>query len=177
MARISSRNIWIDTFYSLQKEHLEERHRKRWVLQFNYRLVDKLTDDQKMKGWKISQTARHASFTCLKCSNFWNSSRVTLIFHYCLGKTKTGTVLLRPFSQMCRQCNNDCFINPTFKVENVTAILENLILKIRKNCYREEIDRDIQDVKHRIYIRTKPHERHLCEACMDGVCNKDNDVF
>lgn len=98
------------------------------------------------------------------------------MFHYCLGKTKTGSVLLRPFGQICRQCNYDCFINPTFKEESVKAILENLILKIRKNCYREKIDRDIQDIKLPIR-KTKPHERDLCEACMDGVCNKDQDVF
>ncbi|XP_040287014.1 receptor-transporting protein 3-like [Bufo bufo] len=176
MAGSSSGNIWIDTFQSLQKKDLEERYRKRWILQFNYKLVDILTEEQRKKGWKISQTTKFASFTCPKCSHFWNSGRVTLIFHYCLGKTKRGTVLLLPCGQMCRQCSNDSFINPTFKDENVEAILENLILKIRKNCYHEKIDSNIQNIKQRI-IRTKPHESDLCEACMMGICNKDQEVF
>ncbi|XP_056419193.1 receptor-transporting protein 3-like [Hyla sarda] len=176
MAGISSGNIWIDTFYSLQKKDLEEIYRKRWILQFSYSLEDNLTEEQKKKGWKISQTTKFACFTCSKCSHFWNSSRVSLIFHYSLGKTKTGTVLLRPFGQMCRQCDYDNFINPKFKEENVKVILENLILKIRKNCYREKIDSDIQDRKYP-KIRTKPHEKDLCEDCIEGVCNKDNDVL
>ncbi|KAM3932662.1 receptor-transporting protein 3-like [Leptodactylus fuscus] len=176
MAEISSGNIWIDTFQSLQKIELEEKYGNKWILQFNYNLVDKLTEEEKRKGWKISQTTKFASFNCSNCSHFWNSSRVTLIFHYCLGKSKTGQVFLRPFCQICRQCNSEYFMKPKFKEESVKAALENLILKIRKNCYREKIRNISQDVMYRT-IRTKPHESDLCEACMEGICNKERDVF
>ncbi|XP_069829481.1 receptor-transporting protein 3-like [Dendropsophus ebraccatus] len=177
MAGISSGNIWIDTFHILQKKDLEERYRKRWNLQFNYSLADNLTEEQRKAGWKISQTTRFACFTCSNCSHFWNSGRVTLIFHYRLGKSKTGTVLFYPFRQMCRQCDYDRFINPRFKEESVKITLENLILKIRKNCYGEKMDSDSQHIKNPIIRRTKPHERDLCEACMKGVCNKEYDVL
>ncbi|XP_071995665.1 receptor-transporting protein 3-like [Engystomops pustulosus] len=176
MAGSSVGNIWIDTFACLQKKDLEEKYRKKWILQFNYRLKDSLTEEQKKNGWKISQTTKFACFTCTKCSHFWNSGRVTLIFHYCLRQSKTGTVLLRPFSQMCRACDNDNFINATFKEESVKAILQNIIQKIRKNCYREKIDFPTHSVDYRI-IRTKPHERDLCEACLEGVCNREQDGF
>ncbi|XP_077146376.1 receptor-transporting protein 3-like [Ranitomeya variabilis] len=177
MAGRSSGNIWIDTFEQLQKKDLQERYEKKWILQFNYSLENSLNEEQKQKKWKISQTTKFGSFTCLKCSHFWNSSRVTLIFHYCLRKNKTGTVLLRPFSQMCRECDNNKFINPTFNVKSVKESLENLILKIKKNCYHEKTDSDNQDNRHHKIIRTKPHERDLCEACMAGICNKDQDKF
>ncbi|KAM4041454.1 receptor-transporting protein 3-like [Anomaloglossus baeobatrachus] len=175
MAGKSSGNIWIDTFDRLQKKDLQEKYGRKWILQFNYHLENSLTEEQRQKKWKISQTTKPASFTCLNCSHFWNSGRVTLIFHYCLRKNKTGTVLLRPFSQMCRECDNNNFINPTFNVKSVKAILETLILKIRKNCYQEKTDSDSQDKMHHKIVRTKPHESDLCEACMNGICNKDQD--
>ncbi|XP_066446264.1 receptor-transporting protein 3-like [Eleutherodactylus coqui] len=175
MAGKSSGNIWIDTFQSLQKKDLEERYRKKWILQFNYRLTDHLTEEQKKKGWKISPMQKLASFTCSKCSHFWNSGVVNLIFHYCLGKTKTGTVLLRPFRQICRQCANDFFINPTFQSESVKEILENVILKIRKNCYREKFERNTPHTK--LFIKTKPHESELCEACRIRLCQNGHGVI
>ncbi|XP_075058426.1 receptor-transporting protein 3-like [Mixophyes fleayi] len=174
MARPPSGNIWIDTFDDLQTTELEERYRRTWVLQFNYRLTDTLTQEQKQNGWKISQANSIASFTCSACSKTWSSHRVSLLFHYCLGQTRRGIVLLRPYGQMCRECNNDYYMKPTFREKTAEGVLEKLILKIRKNCYQEYFDRTEQELKHRV-VRPKPHERHLCEACADGLCNKDND--
>ncbi|KAM5163128.1 receptor-transporting protein 3-like [Mantella aurantiaca] len=175
MPRAPSGNIWIDIFQDLQTE-LEQSYRKTWVLQFSYSLEDTLTHEQRRNGWKISQTTAHACFTCLRCQHFWNSGRVTLIFHYCLGRTRRATVLLRPFRQMCRECNSNFFIKPTFKEEKIERILENLILKIRKNCYGEDIDIGGYAGDQRV-VRTKPHEKDRCEACDYGLCNKEHDVF
>ncbi|XP_068135427.1 receptor-transporting protein 3-like [Hyperolius riggenbachi] len=175
MANTSSGNIWIDVFCDLQKSELEERYQKTWVLQFNYSLEDSLTRGQRQNGWKIYQTSSYACFTCFQCGHFWNSGRVALIFHYCLGKSKKATVLLRIFGQQCRACENDRFIKPTFNEERAEKILEILILKIRKNCYGEDTGNNWHRPGRRM-VRTKPHERDLCEACAAGVCNKEYDV-
>ncbi|XP_077343700.1 receptor-transporting protein 2-like isoform X2 [Lithobates pipiens] len=175
MPREPSRNIWIDIFDELQETELEQRYGKTWVLQFNYNLKPTLTQEQRQNGWKISQTTTNGSFTCFRCQHFWNSGRVTLIFHYCLGRGKRGTVVLRPFEQSCRECNNNFYIKPTFNEEKVETILEKVILKIRKNCYKEDIDTGGQDRDRRV-LRTKPHEKDHCEACAEGVCNKELDV-
>lgn len=76
---------------------------------------------------------------------------------------------------MCRACNNISFLKPTFNEKKVEKILENLIVKIRKNCYGENIGTSWQDRDQRV-VRTKPHERDLCEACTKGVCNKERDA-
>nr|DBA26276.1 TPA: hypothetical protein GDO54_010559 [Pyxicephalus adspersus] len=175
MPRAPSGNIWIDIFHDLQMTELEQSYGKTWVLQFRYDLEDSLTQEHRYNGWKISQTTIHGSFTCPGCQHFWNSGRVSLIFHYCLGRTRRATVLLRPFGQMCRDCDNNSFIKPTFREETVERVLENLILKIKKNCYGEYIA-TIRPDRNRNLPRTKPHERDLCEACDSGVCNKESDV-
>lgn len=76
---------------------------------------------------------------------------------------------------MCRECNSNFFIKPTFNEEKIERILENLIVKIRKNCYGEDIDTG-GHAGDRRFLRTKPHEKDLCEACAHGMCNKEHDI-
>ncbi|KAM4771088.1 receptor-transporting protein 3-like [Rhinophrynus dorsalis] len=175
MARVPSNNIWIDTFHDLQVMELKERYGHQWILQFNYNLTNSLTQDERQKGWKVSQTNNHASFACWYCSHNWNSARVTVIFHYRLQRNKKGIVLIHPFGQKCRDCSSDGFMKPTFRETTAEKILSNLILKIRKNCYREDIGSDVPGPRQPA-LRTKPHEKELCEACMEGICNKDQEV-
>lgn len=66
-------------------------------------------------------------------------------------------------------------MKPTFREQTVERILKNLILKIKKNCYGENIGTRGQD-RNQLVVRTKPHERDLCEACADGLCNKEYDI-
>lgn len=79
---------------------------------------------------------------------------------------------MRPFGQACRQCQNKEFILPGFSEDEVEQALLKLFAKIRKNCYGEEDDDDdCSGSTEQVY--TKPHEKNLCEACSQGICQEE----
>lgn len=115
------------------------------------------------------------SFFCSSCDRSWSSARVTVLFRYRLRGSR-GTVLMRPFGQACRICDTN-FILPGFSEAEVRGSLLRLFHKIRKNCYGDVDDDDVDDGDSQRNTRhTKPHEAALCEACSQGICTqKEND--
>ena len=89
-----------------------------------------------------------------------------------------GTVIMRPFGQACQRCPDDAgFDLPGFTEEEVENTLRHLFGKIRKNCYGEEEEEDDDDDGWSVCsekVRTKPHQKDLCEACQEGICCQDN---
>ncbi|KAF6737914.1 Receptor-transporting protein 3 [Oryzias melastigma] len=130
-------SLWVETFEDLLDEQLD--YEDDWSFQFNYSLTKELTAREKGRGWKISCQCSKAQFKCGSCGNSWFSARVTLLFHYRLRRGR-GTVIMRPFGQSCRNCQDDNFYLPGFVPKTVEDILIKVFSKIRKNCYMENDD-------------------------------------
>lgn len=112
------------------------------------------------------------SFRCSSCERTWPSARVTVLFRYRL-RAGRGTVLMRPFGQACRSCDDD-FTLPGFSEQVARDSLLQLLRKIRKNCYGE-VDDDYYDDGGDTQRHSKPHEADLCEACSQGICTQRED--
>ncbi|XP_032887963.1 receptor-transporting protein 3-like [Amblyraja radiata] len=166
MAEVPGTNHWFTHFTSrIEEAELEEW----WALNFNYNLRNELDAQRRAKGWKIYVTSTFAKFICRRCSNSWSSYRASMVFHYRL-RRKSGIVLLRLFQQQCRECKNPIMHKPQVNSDQMYEVLDRLILKILKNCYRvPNLVEEGRAVNHR---KTKPHESNLCEACGLGMCNQ-----
>lgn len=114
-------------------------------------------------------------FLCDTCSKTWRSAKVVVLFRYRLrSDAGRGTVIMRPFGQACRSCRNDEYYRPGFSQDAVEGALVRVFAKIRKNCYGEEDDEeDDGQPADSDKVRTKPHEKSLCEACKMGICCQD----
>ncbi|KAG7237800.1 hypothetical protein INR49_031813 [Caranx melampygus] len=163
--------LWLDTFDELLDDELD--YEDQWTLNFNYSLTDKLTKEERKRGWKVYSHCAFGNFRCASCSKTWPSARVVVLFHYRL-RGDRGTVIMRPFGQMCRDCDDDVFRLSGFSNEEVERALSRLLSKIRKNCYGEDDDSDHGSACS-VTRRTKPHEKSLCEACIQGICCEDED--
>ncbi|XP_042363113.1 receptor-transporting protein 3-like [Plectropomus leopardus] len=166
-------SLWVETFEELQDDDNELDYGDEWTLNFNYTLTDKLTTEQRRRGWRVFCYHAHGHFKCTSCKKIWPSAQVTVLFHYRL-RGGRGTVIMRPFGQACRSCQNNTFYLPGFYKEEVEKALLRLCAKIRKNCYRDEdVDDDGGSVSPKVW--TKPHEKTLCEACRMGICCQDDE--
>ncbi|XP_049890360.1 receptor-transporting protein 4-like [Epinephelus moara] len=161
--------LWTETFEELLSDDNELDYGDEWILNFDYRQTDKLTTEEKKRGWKICCHNAHANFRCASCRNTWPSARVVVLFRYRLRRDR-GTVLMRPFGQACRQCQDDRYVLPGFSNEEVERALLNLCAKIRKNCYGEDNDDGPSAPSNERW--TKPHEAALCQACHMGICRQ-----
>lgn len=114
-------------------------------------------------------------FKCGSCDKTWPSARVVVLFRYRLrSEAGRGTVIIRPFGQACRSCQDDTFYLPGFVKKEVEHALLRLFGKIRKNCYGEDSDDDDNGSSAcSAKVWTKPHEKTLCEACIKGICCQD----
>ncbi|XP_078521512.1 receptor-transporting protein 3-like [Lissotriton helveticus] len=172
MSRQESGNAWIDLFNEIQEEELEEEHGDTWQLHFNYSITNELAQEKRKEGWKVFEKASYGSFTCSKCSHFWNSAKICIVFHYRLReRAGRGQVLMRPFRQQCRECGSKTWCTPRFNDSEIEDILLILIAKIKKNCYHE-VDPDEPTPTGPNTIPTTPHHKELCEACQQGICTK-----
>ncbi|XP_028259998.1 receptor-transporting protein 3-like [Parambassis ranga] len=139
----------------------------RWVLDFD----DHIEPDHPNSGWKKYIRNTSARFKCSKCGRSWPSNRVMVVFHMCLIDTK-GVVKVRIFRQKCKNCSDAQMEKPSIDSENIKILLENLVEKIRRNCYFEDIGSKNRNPKS-IDVKS-PHEPDHCEACMKGVCTRND---
>uniref|UniRef100_A0A667WTP9 3CxxC-type domain-containing protein n=1 Tax=Myripristis murdjan TaxID=586833 RepID=A0A667WTP9_9TELE len=157
-------SLWIYQFEQMVDEQLD--YGDQWGLNFNYSQTNEVTNEENKRGWKV-----HCIFLCHSCRRTWPSARVVVLFRYRLrGNQHRGTVIMRPFRQACRECQNKEFILPGFSEDEVKQALLKLFAKIRKNCYGVE-DGDCSGSTENVY--TKPHEENLCEACSEGICQEE----
>ncbi|XP_061110945.1 receptor-transporting protein 4-like isoform X2 [Conger conger] len=163
--------LWSDTFDRMLDEELD--YNDTWGFKFNYSLQNKLSNEERRRGWKIYCHYACGKFRCGTCPQTWPSARITLLFHYRLRSgTARGTVIMRPFGQKCRRCNGD-FERPGFSTAEVEKVLLKLIGKIKQKCYGEE-EEDGSDSCSSEKVWTKPHESLLCEACHQGICCEED---
>ncbi|XP_017277963.1 receptor-transporting protein 3 [Kryptolebias marmoratus] len=165
-------SLWLDTFDELLYDDNELDYGDEWTLNFNYRQTDTVTHDERKRGWKVYSHCAYGNFQCATCRKTWPSARVVVLFRYRLRKGR-GTVLMRPFGQTCRRCQEDEFDLPGFTKKEVEHALLRLFSKIKKNCYHEEEEDHSSTCSTK--VRTKPHEKTLCEACVLGICCTDDE--
>ncbi|XP_034455148.1 receptor-transporting protein 3-like [Hippoglossus hippoglossus] len=165
--------LWLETFDEMLSDDNELDYGDQWTLNFNYSQDDSVTKEQKRRGWRVYCHKAHGDFECESCAKTWHSAKIVVLFRYRLQNDR-GTVIMRPFGQTCRSCENEQFERPGFPQDEVELAFNRLFSKIRKNCYGEESDDDDVD-SSRKEKRTKPHESSLCEACKAGICSQAKD--
>ncbi|KAM3858476.1 receptor-transporting protein 3-like [Diretmus argenteus] len=166
-------SLWLDTFEEMLDDDQELDYGDVWNLNFNYSQTDEVTKEERKRGWKVYSHCAYGKFRCGSCSRTWPSARVVVLFRYRL-RSGRGTVIMRPFGQACRRCQDDEFDLPGFSEKEVEEALLKLFAKIRKNCYGEEEDYDDDCSVGSEKVWTKPHEKSLCEACIQGICCQDD---
>ncbi|XP_028453698.1 receptor-transporting protein 3 [Perca flavescens] len=168
-------SLWKDTFEELLYDDNELDYGDQWSLNFNYSQTNIVTKEERKRGWKIYSHCAYGHFQCASCNKIWPSARVVVLFRYRL-RGDRGTVIMRPFGQACRRCQDDEFDLPGFSKKEVEEALLRLFRKIRKNCYEDEDDEDDDDGSSASSTKvwTKPHEATLCEACIMGICCQDD---
>ncbi|XP_041867345.1 receptor-transporting protein 3-like [Melanotaenia boesemani] len=158
--------LWLDLFEKLLNDDKGLDNGDKWTLNFNYSQTDKVTKEEKKREWRVCSYHAHGRFKCRSCNKTWPSARVGLLFRYRL-RGHRGIVMMRPFGQACRDCDDNKFYLPGFEMENVEHALLKLFKKIREKCYGEKADKfKPKSTK----VLTKPHETELCEACLMGFC-------
>ncbi|XP_053565028.1 receptor-transporting protein 1-like [Bombina bombina] len=158
---------WSNTF-SQKIEQIKPSDR--WILEIDNNICDSRS------GWEyFVQDEAFGWFHCSQCYNSWESVNVCVVFHMKLdhnsGYMKQGTVKMRQLRQRCHKCNGDNFVKPEFPSNVRNNILDNLIIQIRKYCYKERNVPNLRDVR----CGNVTHGRHIsshCEACKWGICKK-----
>ncbi|XP_021175162.2 receptor-transporting protein 3 isoform X1 [Fundulus heteroclitus] len=165
--------FWLDIFDELLYDDNELDYGDVWTLNFNYNQTDEVTNDQRKRGWKVYCHNAYGHFQCGSCRKTWPSARAVLLFRYRLQKGR-GTVIMRPYGQACRRCQDGEFDFPGFSRKEVEHALLRLFSKIRKNCYGED-EGDEGSSTSSTKVWTKPHEKSLCEACRQGICCQEDE--
>ncbi|XP_047551651.1 receptor-transporting protein 3 isoform X3 [Lutra lutra] len=122
-------------------------------------------------GWSQYQQWAFARFQCSLCSRSWASSQVQVVFHMRkIGGKPRGNVKMRVFAQRCQKCHQSPFEVPEFTKENISRILNNLVFRILKKCYREGFKSMEEIPTVREIALEGPHDSNNCEACLQGFC-------
>ncbi|XP_006893106.1 PREDICTED: receptor-transporting protein 3 [Elephantulus edwardii] len=156
--------VWREEFQTLIQE-VKPWHT--WTLTLDKELLPSTRQPEwvQYKQWSF------ARFQCSSCSRHWASAQVQVLFHMHWSKgTSQGQVKMRLFGQRCQKCSQSAFEVPEFTQENISRILNNLVLHILKRCYREgfksmEVIPAIKDIP-----LEGPHDSGNCEACHQGFC-------
>ncbi|XP_045634670.1 receptor-transporting protein 3 [Ursus americanus] len=156
--------LWKQVFQELIQE-VKPWHK--WTL-----TVDKdLLPNSLKPGWSQYQQWAFARFQCSLCSRSWSSAQVQVLFHmHKSAGNPRGKVKMRVFAQRCRKCSQSPFEVPKFTEENISRILNNLVFRILKKCYREGF-KSVEEIPTIKEISLEgPHDSNNCEACLQGFC-------
>ncbi|KAL1782695.1 receptor-transporting protein 3 [Sigmodon hispidus] len=130
-----------------------------------------LLPDVLKPGWTQYQQKTFARFHCSSCSRSWASGHVLMIFHMHWYKKKgKGLVKMRVFTQRCNKCPEAPFAAPEFTRDNISRILNNLLLRILKKCYGEGFKEMSEIPLLGDTSLEGPHDSNNCEACLQGFC-------
>lgn len=81
-----------------------------------------------------------------------------------------GQVKMRIFAQRCKKCSRPPFEAPEFTEQNRSRVLNNLVLRILKSCYREG-SKPLEEIPAIKDVALEgPHDANNCEACLQGSC-------
>ncbi|XP_055457515.1 receptor-transporting protein 3, partial [Psammomys obesus] len=156
--------LWQQVFQELIQE-VKPWHK--WTL-----TLDKdLLPDVLKPGWTQYQQKTFARFHCPSCSRSWASGQVMMVFHMRWREKKgKGQVKMRVFAQRCNQCPEPPFAAPEFTWDNISRILNNLLFRILKKCYKEGFKQMGEIPLLGDTNLEGPHDSNNCEACLQGFC-------
>ncbi|XP_036985923.2 receptor-transporting protein 3 [Artibeus jamaicensis] len=144
----------------------EVKPRHQWTLTLDKGLVPNTLQP----GWTQYQQWAFARFKCSLCFRSWASAQVCVLSHMHWSKIESrGQVKMRIFTQRCKKCSQPPFEVPEFTEENMSRILNNLVLRILKNCYREG-SKSVEIPTIKDTTLQGPHDMNNCEACLQGSC-------
>ncbi|KAM8758785.1 receptor-transporting protein 3 [Rhynchonycteris naso] len=160
------RKVWQETFQELIQE---VKPSDQWTLT----LDESLAPSVLQPGWTQYQQWVFARFSCSWCSRSWASAKVRVLFHMHWSKRDSeGQVKMRVFGQRCNKCSPDSFEVPEFTEENISRVLNNLVFRILKKCYKEGFKSMEEIPTVRNVSLEGPHDTDNCEACLQGFCTK-----
>ncbi|XP_029285824.1 receptor-transporting protein 3-like [Cottoperca gobio] len=138
-----------------------------WSLEFD----ESLGEGYQKPGWKKCIVHTGGRFNCTKCGRGWSSNKVMVVCHMRLSN-KEGVVKVRPSRQKCKECSEAPMEKPSIRSDNIDTFMKNLVEKMRVKCYNEQLDRKKKPFRR--YGGNNPHEPAHCEACMQGICPRNN---
>lgn len=134
-----------------------------------------LLPDVLKPGWTQYQQKTFARFHCSSCSRSWASGRVLIVFHMRWSEKKArGRVKMRVFAQRCNKCPEPPFATPEFTWDNISRILNNLLFRILKKCYKEGFKQMSEIPLVGDTSLEGPHDSGNCEACLLGFCAQND---
>ncbi|MBN3277843.1 RTP3 protein, partial [Polyodon spathula] len=126
-------------------------------------------------GWENYIRNTFARFHCSQCRHTWASAQVPVMFHMKLDASQgSGIVKVRCCKQECKKCPTPILEQPQISSDNITVLMDKLMLKIRKKCYKENVEENATG----FIIAGKldgPHESRHCEGCQLGICSRRGD--
>ncbi|XP_038147576.1 receptor-transporting protein 3-like [Cyprinodon tularosa] len=137
-----------------------------WHLEFDESIEPEKPDSR----WKEYIRKTSARFSCTSCTRTWPSNQVMVVFHMRL-MSRQGTVKVRPLRQNCKKCKSAPMLEPLVKQDNIRVLMENLVQKVRRNCYKEDIE-ELNRAFEQFHVRSA-HEPDHCEGCKFNVCAKE----
>ncbi|XP_036886485.1 receptor-transporting protein 3 [Sturnira hondurensis] len=155
---------WQKLFQELIQE-VKPRHQ--WTLTLDKGLAPNVLQP----GWTQYRQWAFARFKCSLCFRSWASAQVCVLSHMHWSKIESkGQVKMRIFAQRCKKCSRPPFEVPEFTEENMSRILNNLVLRILRNCYKEGSKSAEEIPTIRDTTLEGPHDVNNCEACLQGSC-------
>ncbi|KAM4821675.1 receptor-transporting protein 3 isoform 1-T2 [Thomomys bottae] len=159
----------IEVWKKVFQELMQEVKTHKWTLELDKEILPNTLKP----GWTQWQQKAFARFRCSSCSRTWASAQVLVLFHMRWHKKKRrGQVKMRVFAQRCKRCVSSQFEIPEFMPENVSRILNNLVLRILQKCYKEGLQA-LEEVSVIKDLELEgPHDTANCEACLQGFCTQ-----
>ncbi|XP_075058429.1 receptor-transporting protein 3-like [Mixophyes fleayi] len=126
---------------------------------------------QPQQGYLQYTQCTFARFQCSRCSRWWNSAQVHILFLIRWDKhSRRGTVRMRIYRQECKRCNFAVLEKAEITEENSKRVISNLVSKIQSMVYRKNSGNVILPPVVYSDDIEGPHDKEHCEACKEKVC-------
>lgn len=121
--------------------------------------------------WEEFRDGAKVRFCCQECGHGWTSMKGRVMFWFYLDAyLNEGWIMFQLFGQKCLKCNTTRFENAMWYPEEVVKVVTNICSRVAEGYY------GYPQFLHRSVRRPgrprNPHNRDLCQACHEGVCNE-----
>ncbi|KAG8445058.1 hypothetical protein GDO86_009993, partial [Hymenochirus boettgeri] len=126
---------------------------------------------QTQPGWLQYTQSTFGRFRCSRCTRWWNSAEVHILFLMKLDRVmRHGTVKMRIFKQECKRCSFGLMETPEITQENIRIVISNLVNRIQSRIYL--LNNRYEDQRPVVYSDKMegPHNREHCESCRQNMC-------
>uniref|UniRef100_T1ISE7 3CxxC-type domain-containing protein n=1 Tax=Strigamia maritima TaxID=126957 RepID=T1ISE7_STRMM len=121
--------------------------------------------------WEEFRDGAKVRFCCQDCGHGWTSMKGRVMFWFFLDVfLSEGWILFQLFGQRCLKCNTNQFENAMWYPEEVVKVMTNVCNRMAEVYYG--FPQCPQRSARRPGRPRNPHNRDLCQACFEGVCNE-----